>query len=96
MALLGYERGQLGGCAVLTGHTRSPGWVLRSYLTTTSRTPRALTTIRQDVGAKGRAAVTALTALIDGKAPRTRTVLRTELVIRDSTAVAPPSSRQGS
>ena len=29
----------------------------------------ALTTIRQDVGAKGRAAVTALTALIDGRGP---------------------------
>jgi DNA-binding LacI/PurR family transcriptional regulator len=51
----------------------------------------ALTTIRQDVGAKGRAAVTALTALIDGRAPKARTVLRTELVVRDSTAVAPPS-----
>ena len=50
----------------------------------------ALTTIRQDVGAKGRAAVTALTALIDGKAPKARTVLRTELVVRESTAVAPP------
>ena len=56
----------------------------------------ALTTIRQDVGAKGRAAVTALTALIDGMAPKARTVLRTELVIRDSTAVAPPSSRHAS
>jgi len=48
----------------------------------------ALTTIRQDVGAKGRAAVTALTALIDGTAPRSRTLLRTELLVRDSTAVA--------
>ena len=52
----------------------------------------ALTTIRQDVGAKGRAAVSALTALIDGKAPRARTLLRTELVVRESTGVAPPVS----
>ena len=54
----------------------------------------ALTTIRQDVGAKGRAAVAALTALIDGRAPTSRRVLRTELVIRHSTAVAPRRSSQ--
>ena len=56
----------------------------------------ALTTVRQQVGEKGRAAVTALLALIDGTKPKARTLLGTELVVRDSTAVAPPSSRQGS
>lgn len=49
----------------------------------------ALTTIRQDVGAKGRAAVAALTALIDGRRATARTMLRTELVVRDSTTAAP-------
>ena len=49
----------------------------------------ALTTIRQEVGEKGRAAVAALTALIDGTPARARTLLHTELVVRDSTAPAP-------
>ena len=50
----------------------------------------ALTTVRQQVGEKGRAAVTALLALIDGKNPKPHTLLRTELVVRESTAPAPP------
>ena len=49
----------------------------------------ALTTVRQHVGDKGRAAVTALLALIDGGKPRARTLLGTELVVRNSTAAAP-------
>ena len=49
----------------------------------------ALTTIRQEVGEKGRAAVAALTALIDGTPTRARTLLRTQLVVRESTAPAP-------
>lgn len=48
-----------------------------------------LTTIRQDVGGKGRAAVEALTALIDGRPAPARKRLRTELVVRESTAPAP-------
>ena len=49
----------------------------------------ALTTVRQQVGEKGRTAVAALLALIDGHDPAPHTVLRTELVIRESTAPAP-------
>jgi DNA-binding LacI/PurR family transcriptional regulator len=49
----------------------------------------ALTTVRQQVGEKGRTAVSALLALIDGKEPEAQTVLRTELVIRESTATVP-------
>jgi DNA-binding LacI/PurR family transcriptional regulator len=49
----------------------------------------ALTTVRQQVGEKGRAAVTALLALLDGTKPKARTLLATELVVRDSTAAAP-------
>jgi DNA-binding LacI/PurR family transcriptional regulator len=52
----------------------------------------ALTTVRQEVDAKGRAAVAALTALIDGREPeRMRTELGTRLVVRESTGPAPPS-----
>ena len=47
------------------------------------------TTVRQQVGEKGRTAVAALLALIDGKDPPPHTVLRTELVIRESTAPVP-------
>jgi DNA-binding LacI/PurR family transcriptional regulator len=55
----------------------------------------ALTTVRQDVTAKGRAAAAALTAAIerdrDGVAGRARHIrLPTELVVRDSTA--PPTA----
>jgi DNA-binding LacI/PurR family transcriptional regulator len=50
----------------------------------------ALTTVRQEVGAKGQAAVAALTALIDGREPeRMRTELPTRLVVRESTGPAP-------
>jgi DNA-binding LacI/PurR family transcriptional regulator len=54
----------------------------------------ALTTVRQDVTEKGRAAAVALTESIrrtqQGKAPRPRQVLLpTELVVRDSTGPAP-------
>jgi DNA-binding LacI/PurR family transcriptional regulator len=53
-----------------------------------------LTTVRQDVGAKGRLAAAALTAAIEharsGTPGRVRHhVLPTELVVRGSTAVAP-------
>ncbi|HEX7537406.1 MAG TPA: LacI family DNA-binding transcriptional regulator [Dermatophilaceae bacterium] len=58
------------------------------------RTRPALTTVRQDFGAKGRAAVAALTIAIDRAKTRPATrgrhlVLPTELVIRDSTAHPP-------
>jgi DNA-binding LacI/PurR family transcriptional regulator len=54
----------------------------------------ALTTVRQDVAAKGRAAAAALTAAIErvqaGGVPEARHVLlKTELVVRDSTAPVP-------
>jgi len=49
----------------------------------------ALTTVRQQVGDKGRTAVAALLALIDGEDPEAHTVLRTELVVRESTAPVP-------
>lgn len=54
----------------------------------------ALTTVRQDVGAKGRAAAAALTSAIDkaktGSSGRARhLMLPTELVVRDSTAPPP-------
>jgi DNA-binding LacI/PurR family transcriptional regulator len=57
----------------------------------------ALTTVRQDVAEKGRAAAAALTESVElaqqGKAPRPRHVLLpTELVVRDSTA-PPPGHR---
>ena len=52
----------------------------------------ALTTVRQQVGEKGRAAVTALLALLDGTKPKARTLLSTELVVRGSTAAAPARS----
>ena len=54
-----------------------------------STTRPALTTVRQQVGEKGRTAVAALLALIDGKDPAPHTVLRTELVIRESSAPVP-------
>lgn len=59
------------------------------------RTRPALTTVRQDVSAKARAAVAALTTAIkherDGTTGRARHVrLPTELIVRDST-VAPPT-----
>jgi DNA-binding LacI/PurR family transcriptional regulator len=54
----------------------------------------ALTTVRQDVAAKGRAAAAALTEAIEtvqaGGTPEARHVLLpTELVVRDSTGPAP-------
>ena len=58
----------------------------------------ALTTVRQDVAAKGRAAINALTDAIEAeragrtKRPR-RVLLPTELVVRESTA-APPRARR--
>ncbi len=52
----------------------------------------ALTTVRQRVAEKGRAAVDALTALIDGGTPRQRVRLSTELVVRDSTGPVPQGS----
>lgn len=48
----------------------------------------ALTTVRQDVSAKGRLAVDRLAALVDGR-PVEPVLLPTELVVRDSTAPAP-------
>jgi DNA-binding LacI/PurR family transcriptional regulator len=61
------------------------------------RTRPALTTVRQDFGAKGRAAVAALTIAIDRATTRPASrgrhlVLPTELVIRDSTAHPPPDA----
>jgi DNA-binding LacI/PurR family transcriptional regulator len=58
------------------------------------RTQPALTTVRQDVDAKGRAAAAALTIAIDRAKTRPASrgrhlVLPTELVVRDSTAQAP-------
>lgn len=60
-----------------------------------SRMHPALTTVRQDIEAKGRAAAAALTAAIEaarsGTKPRAkRVLLPTELIVRDSTA-APPT-----
>ena len=63
-----------------------------------SRMHPALTTVRQDIRAKGRAAAAALTAAIEGartgnKPSRAkRVLLPTELVVRDSTA--PPRGRR--
>ncbi|MFC7404787.1 LacI family DNA-binding transcriptional regulator [Georgenia alba] len=59
-----------------------------------------LTTVRQDVSAKGRLAVTALADLLQGRSVTTQ-VLPTELVVRDSTAPPSgarvnPSARRGS
>ncbi len=59
-----------------------------------------LTTVRQDVGAKGRLAAAALTAAIEharsGTLGRVRHhVLPTELVVRGSTAVVPARSNPG-
>jgi DNA-binding LacI/PurR family transcriptional regulator len=62
-----------------------------------SRMTPALTTVRQDVRGKGAAAAAALTAAIEAaqsgrQGGRARhVVLPTELVVRDSTAPAPPS-----
>jgi DNA-binding LacI/PurR family transcriptional regulator len=55
-----------------------------------------LTTVRQDVAAKGRLAAEALTEVIEHnrngtKAPVRQVLLPTELIIRDSTAPPPPS-----
>lgn len=55
----------------------------------------ALTTVRQDVGEKGRAAIAALMSAIDRAKSRPggrgrHLVLPTELVVRDSTAAPPP------
>ncbi|MGL4178331.1 MAG: LacI family DNA-binding transcriptional regulator [Dermatophilaceae bacterium] len=63
-----------------------------SPLATTMR-PQ-LTTVRQDVAAKGRAAVAALMAQLDGMPPPADVVLPVELVIRDSTA--PPGDSAAS
>lgn len=52
----------------------------------------ALTTVRQRVGDKGRAAVAALTAVIDGAEAEQRALLPTELVVRESTGPAPDAS----
>ncbi|HEU5266681.1 MAG TPA: LacI family DNA-binding transcriptional regulator [Jatrophihabitans sp.] len=65
------------------------------------RTPPALTTVRQDVEAKGRQATAALIKALDragtDRAGRGRhTVLPTELVIRDSTAAPPRPKSAGS
>ncbi len=62
------------------------------------RTTPALTTVRQDVDGKGRAAATALTAAIERAKTRPpgrgrHLVLPTELVVRDSTQ-APPTARR--
>ncbi len=63
-----------------------------------SRMHPALTTVRQDIRAKGQAAAAALTAAIEAartgtKPPRAkRVLLPTELVVRDSTA--PPRGRR--
>jgi DNA-binding LacI/PurR family transcriptional regulator len=59
-----------------------------------ARTRPALTTVRQDVDAKGRAAAAALTAAIERAKTRPASrgrhlVLPTELIVRDSTAPAP-------
>lgn len=61
------------------------------------RTQPALTTVRQDVDAKGRAAAAALTLAIDRAKTRPpgrgrHLVLPTELVVRDSTAQPPPDA----
>jgi len=61
------------------------------------RTRPALTTVRQDVDAKGRAAAAALTQAIDRAKTRPASrgrhlVLPTELVVRDSTTQAVPES----
>ena len=61
------------------------------------RTRPALTTVRQDVDAKGRAAAAALTIAIDRAKTRPASrgrhlVLPTELVVRDSTTQAVPDS----
>lgn len=66
-----------------------------------ARVRPALTTVRQDVTAKGRAAAAALTAAIerdrDGAAGRARHIrLPTELVVRDSTAPPTATSPPGS
>jgi DNA-binding LacI/PurR family transcriptional regulator len=58
-----------------------------------SRVRPALTTVRQDVAGKGRAAAAALTAAIEATrtgapGPTDHVVLPTELVVRDSTAPA--------
>lgn len=49
----------------------------------------SLTTIRQDVAGKGRAAVDALAALMHGTSTEQHTLLRTQLVVRESTTTAP-------
>jgi DNA-binding LacI/PurR family transcriptional regulator len=61
------------------------------------RTQPALTTVRQDVDAKGRAAAAALTIAIDRAKTRPagrgrHLILPTELVVRDSTAHPPPDA----
>jgi len=63
-----------------------------------TRTTPALTTVRQDADAKGRAAAAALTAELARRADEPTAgsarcpVLPTELVIRDSTAPSPPDA----
>jgi DNA-binding LacI/PurR family transcriptional regulator len=64
------------------------------------RTRPALTTVRQDVDAKGRAAAAALTIAINRAKTRPASrgrhlVLPTELVVRDSTSQAVPDSPVG-
>jgi DNA-binding LacI/PurR family transcriptional regulator len=49
----------------------------------------ALTTVRQQVGDKARAAVAALTTMLEDGEPESRVVLSTELVVRESTGRAP-------
>jgi DNA-binding LacI/PurR family transcriptional regulator len=61
------------------------------------RTTPKLTTVRQDVVTKGRLAATALTAAIAGAQSGSRgrarhVTLPTELVVRGSTATAPPAN----
>ncbi|WP_404313397.1 LacI family transcriptional regulator [Agrococcus terreus] len=51
-----------------------------------SRVTPPLTTVRQDLDAKGDAAVRALLAMLDGGAPETVPPLATTLVVRESTA----------
>jgi DNA-binding LacI/PurR family transcriptional regulator len=51
-----------------------------------------LSTVRQDVGAWGRAAATALLAVVEGRPPPVSDLPRPRLVLRDSTA--PPSTKR--
>ncbi|MEW1911924.1 LacI family DNA-binding transcriptional regulator [Kitasatospora sp. NPDC085895] len=59
-----------------------------------ARTRPALTTVRQDVEAKGRTAAGALLAAIRGEQQPVRRLLPTRLVVRASTAPPPPPGRR--